>query len=48
MNNSPTLQSKNPLYSIKKDGLSIAGKDLVNLLRDVLNKGVPFRLQAPG
>ena len=34
--------------SIKEEGLSIAGKDLVEILRDVLSKGVPSRLQAPG
>ena len=34
--------------SINGEGLSIAGKDLVEILRDVLSKGVPFRLQAPG
>lgn len=48
VNNSHSAQDESSLYSIKEEGLSIAGKDLVDILQDVLSKGVPFRLQAPG
>ena len=48
MNNSHSARTENPLYSINGEGLSIAGKDLVKILRDVLSKGVPFRFQTPG
>ena len=49
VNNSHSARTESPRYTINnRERLSIAGKDLVEILRDVLTKGVPFRLQAPG
>jgi signal peptidase I len=47
-NNSHSTKAKSSLYSIKEEGISIVGKDLVDILRAVLDKSVPCRFRAPG
>jgi len=49
----PLRTSLNPIirpsvFIRKKDALSLSGPDLAGFLRDVLDKGVPFRFRAKG